>query len=97
MSTANDRYDEPALRTDCDAHVHVVVVDAVAAVDGGVDFGNDFDRFDTCAGKETHVAERYAVLGIAPVGNKPDEFAAQLKADLEGWEPVVRKANLRIE
>ena len=43
------------------------------------------------------VKERYAILGIVPVGNKPDEFAAQLKSDLEGWEPVVRKANLRIE
>ena len=37
------------------------------------------------------------VLGIDPVGNKPDEYAAQLKADLDAWGPVVKKANLRIE
>lgn len=43
------------------------------------------------------VRARYAVLGIDPVGNKPDEYAAQLKADLDAWGPVVKKANLRIE
>jgi tripartite-type tricarboxylate transporter receptor subunit TctC len=43
------------------------------------------------------VKERYAILGIDPVGNKPEEFAAQIRADLARWEPVVRKANIRIE
>jgi len=43
------------------------------------------------------VRARYAVLGIDPVGNKPDEYAAQIKADLENWGPVVRKANVRID
>lgn len=43
------------------------------------------------------VRARYAVLGIDPVGNTPDEYAAQLKADLDAWSPVVKKANLRIE
>ena len=43
------------------------------------------------------VRTRYAVLGIDPVGNKPDEYAAQIKADLENWGPVVKKANVRIE
>jgi tripartite-type tricarboxylate transporter receptor subunit TctC len=43
------------------------------------------------------VKERYAVLGIEPVGNKPDEFAAQIRADLARWEPVVKRANIRIE
>jgi tripartite-type tricarboxylate transporter receptor subunit TctC len=43
------------------------------------------------------VRARYAVLGIDPVGNKPDEYAAQIKADLEAWGPVVKKANVRIE
>ena len=43
------------------------------------------------------VKERYAVLGIDPVGNKPDEFAAQIRADLARWEPVVKRANIRIE
>ncbi len=43
------------------------------------------------------VKERYAVLGINPVGNTPDEFAAQIKADLDAWGPVVKKANVKIE
>jgi tripartite-type tricarboxylate transporter receptor subunit TctC len=43
------------------------------------------------------VRARYAVLGIEPVGNKPEEYAAQLKTDLENWGPVVKKANVRIE
>ncbi|MBS0337284.1 MAG: tripartite tricarboxylate transporter substrate binding protein [Proteobacteria bacterium] len=43
------------------------------------------------------VKERYAILGIDPVGNKPDEYAAQIRADLARWEPVVKKANIRIE
>jgi tripartite-type tricarboxylate transporter receptor subunit TctC len=43
------------------------------------------------------VKERYAVLGIDPVGNKPDEYAAQIRADLARWAPVVKQANIRIE
>lgn len=43
------------------------------------------------------VRERYAVLGIEPVGNKPDEYAAQVRADLERWGPVVKQAGIRIE
>jgi tripartite-type tricarboxylate transporter receptor subunit TctC len=41
--------------------------------------------------------ERYAVLGIEPVGNSPAEFAAQIRADLERWGPVVKQAGIRIE
>jgi tripartite-type tricarboxylate transporter receptor subunit TctC len=37
------------------------------------------------------------VLGIEPVGNAPDEFAAQIRADLARWGPVVKQANIRIE
>jgi tripartite-type tricarboxylate transporter receptor subunit TctC len=38
-----------------------------------------------------------AVLGNDPVGNTPDEFAAQVKADFALWEGVVKKAKIRIE
>ncbi len=47
--------------------------------------------------KEPEVRERYAVLGIEPVGNSPEEFGAQIRADLERWGPVVKQANIRIE
>ena len=43
------------------------------------------------------VRARYAVLGIDPVGNRPDEYAAQIRADLEAWGPVVKQANVRID
>jgi tripartite-type tricarboxylate transporter receptor subunit TctC len=43
------------------------------------------------------VRDRYATLGIEPVGNTPDEFAAQVKADLARWEKVVKAANVRVE
>ncbi len=43
------------------------------------------------------VRERYAVLGIEQVGNSPEEFGAQIRADLERWGPVVKKANIRID
>jgi tripartite-type tricarboxylate transporter receptor subunit TctC len=47
--------------------------------------------------KEPDVRERYAVLGIEPVGNTPDEYTAQIRADLAQWEPIVKRARVRIE
>ena len=43
------------------------------------------------------VRERYAVLGIEPVGNSSREFGDQVRADLARWEKVVRAANVRLE
>ena len=43
------------------------------------------------------VKERYAVLGIEPVGNSPAEFGEQVKADLARWAGVVKAANVRVE
>ena len=45
----------------------------------------------------SEVRERFGVLGIEPVGNTPEEFAAQIRADLARWGPVVKQANIRIE
>ncbi len=47
--------------------------------------------------KTDFVRERYATLGIEPVGNTPEEFTAQVGADLARWEKVVRAANVRVE
>jgi len=47
--------------------------------------------------KEPDVKERFAVLGNDPVGNTPDEFAAQIKADFAQWGEIVKKAGVRIE
>ena len=43
------------------------------------------------------VKERYAVLGIEPVGNSPEAFGAQVRDDLARWEKVVKAANVRVE
>ena len=43
------------------------------------------------------VKERYAVLGIEPVGNSPADFGAQVRDDLVRWEKVVKAANVRVE
>ena len=43
------------------------------------------------------VRERYLKGGFEPVGNKPEEFAQQIKADLARWKKVVTDANIRIE
>lgn len=43
------------------------------------------------------VRERYAVLGIDPVGNTSGEFTEQIRADLAKWEKVVKQANIRAE
>jgi tripartite-type tricarboxylate transporter receptor subunit TctC len=43
------------------------------------------------------VRERYAVLGIDPVGNTPEQFAEQVKADLARWGEVVRSAGIKID
>jgi tripartite-type tricarboxylate transporter receptor subunit TctC len=43
------------------------------------------------------VKERYAVLGIEPVGNSAQEFGVQVRDDLARWEKVVKAANVRVD
>lgn len=43
------------------------------------------------------VRTRYGALGIEPVGNTPEQFAEQVRADLARWEKVVKAANVRLE
>jgi tripartite-type tricarboxylate transporter receptor subunit TctC len=47
--------------------------------------------------RDPEVRSRYATLGIEPVGNTPEQFAVQIRADLARWEKVVKQANIRIE
>jgi tripartite-type tricarboxylate transporter receptor subunit TctC len=46
---------------------------------------------------EPEIRERYATLGIEPVGNTPEQYREQIRADLARWEKVVKQANIRIE
>jgi tripartite-type tricarboxylate transporter receptor subunit TctC len=41
--------------------------------------------------------ERLAKDGIEPVGNSPEDFAAQIKADIEKWRPIVKTAGVKPE
>ena len=43
------------------------------------------------------VKERYATLGIEPVGNTPEQFGAQVREDLARWAGVVKSANVKLE
>ena len=43
------------------------------------------------------VKERLAVLGFKPVANRPEEFSARIKLEIEKWGKVVHDAKLRIE
>ena len=53
---------------------------------------------DAAAALQTReVRERYALLGIDPVGNTPEQFRDQIRADLARWEKVVRQAKIRLE
>ena len=47
--------------------------------------------------KEPELRERFGVLGIEPVGNTPEEFAAQIKADMARWQEVVQRAKIRAD
>ncbi|HEX9434810.1 MAG TPA: tripartite tricarboxylate transporter substrate-binding protein, partial [Burkholderiales bacterium] len=43
------------------------------------------------------VRERYATLGIEPVGNTPAQFGGQVRADLARWAEVVKAANVKVD
>ena len=46
---------------------------------------------------QADVRERLTALGLNVVGNKPDEFAAVIKADTAKWAAVIRKNNIKAE
>jgi tripartite-type tricarboxylate transporter receptor subunit TctC len=41
--------------------------------------------------------ERLATLGLEPVGDSPEEFAAQMKVEMEKWVKVIRAAKIKAE
>ena len=47
--------------------------------------------------QEPKVNERFATLGIEPVGNTPEQFAAEIKADMARWKEVVARAGIKAE
>jgi tripartite-type tricarboxylate transporter receptor subunit TctC len=47
--------------------------------------------------RDPETRERLAGLGIEPVGNTPEQFGEQIKADLARWAKVVQQAKIRLE
>ena len=43
------------------------------------------------------VKERFASLGVQPVGNTPDQWAAEIRADLARWAKVIKAAGIKVE
>jgi tripartite-type tricarboxylate transporter receptor subunit TctC len=43
------------------------------------------------------VQQAFTALGFSPVGGTPEEFAAQIKGDIDKWSKVVRDAGIKIE
>ncbi len=43
------------------------------------------------------MAERLSTLGFEPVGNTPEEFALQMKLEMEKWAKVIRAANIKAQ
>jgi tripartite-type tricarboxylate transporter receptor subunit TctC len=49
------------------------------------------------AAAQADVKDRLTTLGFKPVANRPEEFGARIKLEMEKWGKVVRDAKLRIE
>lgn len=44
--------------------------------------------------KKPEVRERFAAIGVEPVGSTSEEFAAAIKADIARWNDVARRAHI---
>ena len=43
------------------------------------------------------VKERFASLGVQPVGNTPEQWGAEIRADMARWAKVIKAANIKVE
>ena len=46
---------------------------------------------------DPEIRKRLLFLGFDPVGNKPDEFAQQIRVQLPKWEKLVKGAGIKVE
>ena len=47
--------------------------------------------------KKPEVRERFAALGVEPVGSTSEEYAASIRTDMQLWADVVKRANIQPE
>jgi len=45
--------------------------------------------------RQAEISSRLETLGYEPVGSTPEQFAADIKAELGKWADVVRAANIK--
>ena len=43
------------------------------------------------------VKERFASLGVQPVGNTPEQWGAEIRTDMARWAKVIKAANIKVE
>jgi tripartite-type tricarboxylate transporter receptor subunit TctC len=43
------------------------------------------------------VAERYATLGVEPVDNTPEQFAAYMRAELAKWGEIIKRSGTKLQ
>jgi tripartite-type tricarboxylate transporter receptor subunit TctC len=41
--------------------------------------------------------KKFEGLGMAPVGNRPEELAATIEAETRRWADVIRKQGIKVE
>jgi tripartite-type tricarboxylate transporter receptor subunit TctC len=41
--------------------------------------------------------ERMSAIGLEPIGNSPEQFAAQIKSDIARWGAVIRQADIKVD
>ena len=47
--------------------------------------------------KEPAIKERFDKRGVVIVGSSSAELAAHLKTEMERWEPVIKRANIKVQ
>ena len=43
------------------------------------------------------VKEKFAAIGVEPIGTTPEEFAARIQAEVPRWAGIIREANIRLD
>lgn len=47
--------------------------------------------------KTPAIRERFSAAGLEPLGNTPDEFAAQIRGEIPKWHKVAREGNIHVD
>ena len=59
--------------------------------------GRSFPRNCAEALARPDVRERLSGIGLDPIGNSPQEFAAQVKTDIAKWRKVIQEVKIKAD